>query len=313
MDLKAQFHKMAEMYAHLPKWAKIAVPVAGAGVILLIWQPWKAKGTASSLIESGKLGNPNGSGLPQLPILGSYGQVPIGNYVTSSGGGGTTTIVDPPPTSTTTTVTPGYLPPSTIPPNYFNPGPSSGAKQAVKVGSTGGGGVTTTKVNTSTSPSTGDQNISGEPSGTSSGTTAEANPSTYQAPVEQATNAFGSNAVGQALAAGKITPQQARALALFRSISGQAKLKNYQTPVKQATTAFGSTNVGKAVVSRKITVQQARAYSTRSYRSRVKSQATTKVINHPAYHPPAKVMKVTRTYHGQTAQQMRAYAARGGA
>ena len=294
MDLGAEWGKLASTFKSWPKWAQIGVPVVGAGVVLLIWHPWSSSGSGSSTIETGTLGNPSGSTLPALPILGSYGQVPISPIVSSGAGSGTSTsTTTTPSTSTTTTTTTITTPNQQVsqPPLYVQPGPTV-SNGGVKVAQAIPG------YTPSTSPSTGDQVHVGEPSGTQTTTHAQtASPSAYQTSVVQATKAFGSTAIGNALASRQITVQQARALALFKTQTGAtySPLKTYQTPVKQAVTAFGSSAVGKAVARKQITVQQARAYVAKG--QPVKSGS--KVVYHPSYkatyHPTYKV-PVTRTY-----------------
>lgn len=39
---------MFEWFSRLPTWGKIAIPLAAAGVVVLIWEPWKKKSAAST-------------------------------------------------------------------------------------------------------------------------------------------------------------------------------------------------------------------------------------------------------------------------
>ena len=68
---------MWEWYSNLPTWAKIAIPVALVGIIVVIWQPWKASSSSGS----------SGSGVGTSPV-------PVG---TSPVGVGTSPVTIPAP------------------------------------------------------------------------------------------------------------------------------------------------------------------------------------------------------------------------
>ena len=97
------FEGAIQWFQGLPTWAKIAVPVVGAGVVVLIWHPWGSSST--STIETGapssggsatggsSAGNPNpeiSTGSGYYPVPASYSNPPP---ATTSGGTTSTTPV----------------------------------------------------------------------------------------------------------------------------------------------------------------------------------------------------------------------------
>lgn len=113
------FSSAVEWFQGLPTWAKIAVPVAGAGVVLLIWSPWKSTGAGQAATETGlpsgggsatggAAGNPNplvatGTGIPA-----SYSTPPSQSaptYYPSSTSTATTKTLSPTTTTTKTAST----------------------------------------------------------------------------------------------------------------------------------------------------------------------------------------------------------------
>lgn len=277
------FKKHAEAlkawYMGLPKWAKVAVPLAGVAGVVLIWQPWKSNGQGTT-IETGPLAKSlSGQGLSPLPVLGAYGNVPIGPIVSSSAGGtGTSTTVDPPPVTQTQTQTPQVTTNSQGITGgvYVNPGASAGAKTATPDLSYGG-----QPDGTQTETSTPTVHTTSIPAGQQIAQQQLARvipiktQRSYQTPTTQAARAFGNANLGRVLAAGKIKPQQARAQASFQSITATHQhtsavlfglpLTGYQTKATQAAKSYGSAKVARAVVSHRVTVQQARALTMRNH------------------------------------------------
>ena len=69
-------HHLAEWWGKLPTWAKVAVPVGAAGIVLLIWHPWSKGGTAQTETAGGAAGGGGGGGGSTTPVEGSYGNPP---------------------------------------------------------------------------------------------------------------------------------------------------------------------------------------------------------------------------------------------
>ena len=65
-------HELLSWYKGLPTWAKIAIPLVGIGVVVLIWQPWNSQSSQATEKGAGSSGS-GGSG-----TSGSSGGVATG-------------------------------------------------------------------------------------------------------------------------------------------------------------------------------------------------------------------------------------------
>ena len=77
---------MWEWYSNLPTWAKIAIPVALVGIIVVIWQPWKSSSSAGA----------SGSGVGTSPVpVGATPAPGTSPVVIGTGSASTTGVKSP--------------------------------------------------------------------------------------------------------------------------------------------------------------------------------------------------------------------------
>lgn len=250
-----------EWFTKLPTWGKVAVG-GGAGLgALLIWHPWsKTASTGGLLTESI---NPNAGPTGQVspytpPVSIAYGNPPLSG--TDSG-----STLDQPGT--------GTVPSS--PSGGGGTGSGSGGGGGGGGGSggpgpgpgPGGGGVyevnqqfTQATALTTSSPA--------DNAGTSTGSSDTPGQVSqgYQTPVAQATSAFGSSALGQAVVDKQVTVQQARAIQYLQ-------VKTGIKPQRQTSTATQ--------------MQYAKAQGVRQAYVARQTAAQKSYVSQPAYHPAA--------------------------